>query len=219
MDAYSHINTIFSLIQGEHCNANSKSMDYNQNCDIFEHIRSGNLKKVKQILQSSSISTNPNFRNLSYNGRTILQEACIHKQLPILKLLLETKSADIDLNKKSYVGEDTALHFAVCGDSKLFVEVLLKNGANPNQRNKFGATPLHYVQSKEVADLLHFYGADTTLVNNDGLTPMKYILKNGDHCENGELIRYLIQAEELDENMAFQRELQEHRRMKTTRSE
>ena len=157
-DASSHINTIFSLIEIESFNQKPRSTNVEQSCDIFDLVRNGDVNKVKKKLSQSPI--NANMRNFSHNGRTILQEACIRNQLSIVKLLLE-HTTNIDLNKKSYVGEDTALHFAVYSGNKDLVKILLNNGADPNERNKFGATPFHYVDCREVADLLHYYfGAD-----------------------------------------------------------
>ena len=256
-----HINTLLSIIEqggvhvgvkegndGEGTKNYHSTLDHDDNDEknkvklsdiLFEHIRNGNLQAIKNIIQSSSSEQNtlsalysPNTRSLLYNGRTILQEACIKQQTSIVQLLLCTyfdtslyhdyrnnKVDDErnDINQQSYISHDTALHYAVIASTTIttktrtnnnsndnnnndnnndnpighsnnrheaIIKLLLKHGANPNIQNKAGATPLHYVQSKAVAKLLHDYGgcygyigADSTIVDCNGCTPAQYIIE------------------------------------------
>ncbi len=189
-----------------------------------------------------------NTRNVSRNGRTVLQEACVQNNLTMVQSLIRGGNGNIgnsnrytntntisnirsrsstsstrrsrgknihsnsngngnsntnnnnilDINKKSYVGEETALHYAVMANNTDIVHVLLKEGrADPNQGNKIGATPLHYVQSREMAELLRRFGADSTLTTKtttttttsgdyNNLTPRQYIVGRGQSCGGGD---------------------------------
>lgn len=248
--AQSHIDSLFELIESETKNYHShKSLlkDINDG-HIFKFIRSGKLDAVKKKLLSiqnhTAIKFSLNHRSLSYSGRTILQEACAQNQIEIVKFLLEnypcndkklkhhknefhTNVKDVfefDINKKSNIGQDTALHFAVRNNNKVITRILLNYRANPNIPNKYGATPLHYVQSVDIAHLLHSYNADSTLVDVNGRTPSMYISYMNNTCSSHcftlydddnliatKLIKYLVDAEEGDTKEAIQRELRAHR--------
>ena len=63
---------------------------------------------------------------------------------------------------------------------------MLKNGADPNTKNKAGLTPLYYAAQQgatKIAKLLIAYKADINASNNDGLNPLEiaidYRVSNG----------------------------------------
>jgi len=66
--------------------------------------------------------------------------------------------------------------------------------------------------------MIRQYGADSTLVNNNNLTPSRYdgLNRGQDDGEGdgGELFQYLVHAEEEDTKQAIQRNLEEYRRSK-----
>jgi ankyrin repeat protein len=105
----------------------------------------------------------------------------------------------VDPNIQDKDGE-TPLHLAAWDGHLDVVELLLEHGANPNiQENKYGKTPLHYAVSRRLENkfgrtLLHFtvsrrhvdvarvlldHGADPTISDNKGRTPLDY----GSDCE------------------------------------
>ncbi|KAH7647159.1 hypothetical protein FG379_002850 [Cryptosporidium bovis] len=81
----------------------------------------------------------------------------------------------------------TALHYAC---DKGYIELsalLLKYGADPNGKDKFGDTPLHIsatCDNLECVKLLTSYGADPLIVNDDGLKPQET-------ADNTEIISFL----------------------------
>lgn len=73
----------------------------------------------------------------------------------------------------------TPLHVAVIDDNYTRVKLYLKYGENVNEKNlDYGWTALHYVESIKMAKLLLSYGADTTIVSNNGKTPAMHAREN-----------------------------------------
>ena len=54
----------------------------------------------------------------------------------------------------------------------LVVRFLLENGADPNARTKKAREPLFAVYSANVIPLLHEFGADPSVIDKDGNTPL-----------------------------------------------
>lgn len=95
------------------------------------------------------------------------------------------------INETDNNGKDTALHWAIMKDFPSTVELLLNNGANPNQKNSSGQTPLHYAALYENMDaaiiLVEKYNADKDLKDEDGKTAADF----ADENEFREIASYL----------------------------
>lgn len=75
---------------------------------------------------------------------------------------------------------NTALHLAAAHNQISAALLLLKNGADVNQKNKNGATPLYLSareENFEISYMLLEMGADCNLANHDGETPAALIEK------------------------------------------
>jgi cytohesin len=159
---------------------------------LFFAAGSGDLAEVKRLVIGCGVD--PNIQD--ENGETPLHYAAWEGRLKVVKLLLE-HGADPNVQDKD--GE-TPLHLAAWDGHLDVVELLLEHGANPNiQENKYGKTPLHYAVSRCLENkfgrtLLHFtvsrrhvdvarvlldHGADPTISDNEGMTPLDY----GSNCE------------------------------------
>ncbi len=77
---------------------------------------------------------------------------------------------------------NTALSLAVMLNHPLFVEELLKAGADVNTRDAYGCTPLHQAKDVTLAKLLILSGADIAAVTTNGGTPFM-IHSNAGHWE------------------------------------
>jgi ankyrin repeat protein len=69
----------------------------------------------------------------------------------------------------------TDLHSAAFDGNVEEVKKLLKKGADPNIKDKYGWTPLHWAASGghvDVVKLLLVHGADPTVKDEDGRTPL-----------------------------------------------
>ena len=83
----------------------------------------------------------------SPSGRTILMEAALHGNIPMIKLLLKYNA---DLSKANFNGE-TALFYAIYGESQEALELLLRHSSRPYQVNRFGENLLMIAVSKNSA--------------------------------------------------------------------
>ena len=100
-----------------------------------------------------------------------------------VRVLLEA-GADIDAKTTRYGA--TALHTAVCQyvPSSGTIRALLEAGANVNARKAWERTPLHVAcrcSSVDVVGLLLRWGADETLVDQDGKTPGELLRVGDEH--------------------------------------
>ena len=68
----------------------------------------------------------------------------------------------------------TALHQAVDGSQLEAVTCLLRAGADPNSKTKFGSTPLFWAHSPEIARLLLVFGANPNIVDSEHRTPQQW---------------------------------------------
>ena len=83
----------------------------------------------------------------SPSGRTILMEAALHGNIPMIKLLLKYNA---DLSKANFNGE-TALFYAIYGESQETLELLLRHSSEPYQVNRFGENLLMIAVRKNSA--------------------------------------------------------------------
>ena len=75
-----------------------------------------------------------------------------------------------------------ALSDAVRADDRNAVEQLLRQGANPNERDSDGSTPLAWAATRsntEIAGLLLNAGADPNITNELGIGPLSLAISNG----------------------------------------
>ena len=183
-----HVDHILSLVEDVSGETIAK---VEQELDIYGVVRIGDEAALEIKLRN--ISVDPNRRNIIGSGRTILQEACIQGHVRIVKMIL--RLPNITVNRQSFLGKESALHYAVLVSNWKIVFSLLYHGADPNLMNKFGATPLHYAQCQSIASLLCSFGADITKKDENNHTPLSYIKSSG-NVYDLELITLLVNAEE-----------------------
>ena len=117
-------------------------------------------------------------------GFTALHLATLYGREDATRVLLE---AGADIEAKATDQGSTPLHFAIEGRTRSSGAIcaLLDGGANVNARRTNGGTPLHAAcrfVSWDRVELLLRWGADETLVNQDGDTAADIVSK----CEEGD---------------------------------
>ncbi|EMY76824.1 ankyrin repeat protein [Leptospira weilii serovar Ranarum str. ICFT] len=117
------------------------------------------------------------------------------RRLKIIRLLLEKGRVDVN----STLAEDgsSPLHYAVENKHNIeIVKQLVEHGANVNGKNVYQQTPLYDAGSKKIAQYLLQQGADPTVKNGSGETPLEHAkyLMNLDRKNNYDALRFLEDA-------------------------
>lgn len=92
----------------------------------------------------------------------------------------------VDVNEIPHGYFDPALSIAVYNNTKnlKLIELLLKNGANPNEKDDTGYTPLMNASingDKDIVELLLKYGANVNILYDDKHTALYFASENGDN--------------------------------------
>lgn len=136
--------------------------------EIHDAVRSGDLEKVKTLLQSHAEWLN----SPDQNHKTPLHHALASGHIDMAKYLIE-RGADIDLKDKD---KAAPLHNAAFLGSLEVVDLLLKKGAAAlNEGNFRGQTPLHFACERghpAVVTRLLDAGADIEARDMIGRTPL-----------------------------------------------
>lgn len=145
-------------------------------------------EKLRKKLKNSSKINNRDL--IGGSGRSLLHHVVINGHDDCVDVLLQSELLNINL--PTLLGKDSALHFGALKSNRNIVFKLLRHGANPNLRNTYGLTPLHYTTDKHIASLLVTFGGSVTIKDHFKRKPIDYALKTG----NGDLIRFLTEAED-----------------------
>lgn len=144
-------------------------------------------EKLKNVLRNIS---DINKRDvIGGNGRSLLHLAVISGCEDCVDVLL--KSEGLNINQQTLLGKDSALHFGALKSNRNMVFKLLHHGANPNLRNAYGSTPLHYTTDKQIANLLVTFGGSVTIKDHFKRKPIDYALSK----DNNDLIQFLTDVE------------------------
>ena len=123
------------------------------------------------------------------DGAMAIHIAAANGNNEIINLLLNKDKTLI--NEVDNNGEDTPLHWAIMKNFDSTVELLLSQGANPNQKNSSAQTPLHYAamykNMNAVNLLVEKYNVDKNLKDNEGKTAYDWANENN----YNEIIAYL----------------------------
>ena len=138
---------------------------------IVRAIKDGtDFEEVKRIKQS-----NPDLflefinNHRDSNKYTFLMQAILENDAHKAQRLIDL---GCDINQRNCTGNDNApLHSAVVrGGADKIIALLLHAGADVNQKNKFGNTPLHFAHKPKIISSLIAAGADITIKNSFGHT-------------------------------------------------
>ena len=185
------------------------SKDHTTLFDLLEGICPDIANKISTVQDGSSEETPHNTRN-PQTGRTTLHEAAANGDHTTVRHLIENGS---DVNKPTFLGGDTALHIAASREhSDVIKEIMRHNDADPNIRNKYKATPLHYAKSAAIAKLLLSHGAALDLLDSNNNTPLQSIVARPMSERNTELIKYLTEMTEDQTRAQTRKDLKDSRK-------
>jgi ankyrin repeat protein len=132
-------------------------------CTALHFAAANGHKAVVQLLLEKGMDVDTPGKN----GLTAAFDASSYEQEEVLVLLLEEWNADIEAR---WMG-NTMLLEAVNENSESVTKVLLQLGANPNAKDEYGNTPLHYADEAMTRMLLR-RGADPNIRNKKGETSL-----------------------------------------------
>ena len=146
----------------------------------YTALMTATINDHKEIV-SLLIENNAYINEKNHYGDTALYFACCYGHNEIVQLLLR-KGANP--NVKTNNDKKTPLHYACqrYRSKTIIVSLLLKNGANVNDKDCYGNTPLLIANKKrghkEIIQTLLSYKANIFETNNTGEAAIEYIKKN-----------------------------------------
>jgi uncharacterized protein len=153
--------------------------------NVFEAAATGRTTHLVRLLARTPEMVNA----FADDGFQPLGLACFFGHLDAVDYLIKAGAAiNIPSNNALHM---TPLQSAVAGGHAPIVKLLLKNGAQPNVRERGGLTPLHTAAAKgdaESIQLLILAGADLHLRNDAGKLPVNLAEENG-HGRAAEILK------------------------------
>ena len=117
-------------------------------------------------------------------------DAIIHDQSRLIADLLASSAVDVSF--KFGRSMRTLLHIAACFGASECVTLLVKHGADVNAQDTTGVTPSHLAarngHKRCLKLLINEFGADTTIVDGDGLSMVHWLASHG----RNELLEHLL---------------------------
>ena len=157
---------------------NIKTFENFNNQDILYYIRTGDIKSVKNYIDSDSdlnVQDKYGFTPLIHAAcNTTLIYAIKSNTIEIVKLLLEYGA---DVNKQDKYG-NTALIHAASNDNCEVVEILLDYDADIDKQNNDGYTALIWAafnNNRKMVELLLDYYADEFILNGEDKSFYNYL--------------------------------------------
>jgi hypothetical protein len=147
---------------------------------IYEAAANGEVGTLRAYLESCK--KNGELRSAleergSRRGRALLHEAAQAGQDGVIRLLVDTYGAKIDV--RTLFGRDTPAHLAAAQERRHTLFVLLQMGADAAAHNKYRQSPLHYASKLSIVRLLLRHGANGADVDAFGKTPADYAANAG----------------------------------------
>lgn len=152
---------------------------------IFEASATGKINNILRLL-----ARDPQLVSAyAVDGFQALGLACFFGHLDVAEYLVKA-GASVNAPSRNELNA-APIQSAAAGGHERIVDMLLKNGADPNVREQNGYTPLHAAaQNGDVATIrtLIYGGADLDAKSNNGKTPLDLALEAG-HGEAAKLLQ------------------------------
>ena len=109
----------------------------------------------------------------------MLLQACKNNQKGVVQTFL--KRGGVDVNKRDESG-NTPLIYVCMKSARDLAKLLLDNGADANLGNQKNRMPIHFAGESgnfQIISMLIDAGADVNCTDNDGVTPLMLLARNG----------------------------------------
>ena len=154
--------------------------------NIRNSISTDVIDTTREIYLSNKVLDNRNRQNVGVILSNQLLTGLKDRNIGIVKELI---LGGVNVNIKDEHGINPLMCACMLGEQEI-VELLLKHGANVNEKNNAGFSALHYCRTGvSIAQLLIDFGADVNAKTNNGDTVLKYALMN----RNKQMVKLLIE--------------------------
>ena len=146
---------------------------------ISMSMRAGDVDTLQTVLQNRDVDLSVKLERF---GNSLLHKAVLfaeneHLSCLMISVLL-ANGHPVDVTNSE---DKTALYYAAVLSKTSIVVLLLNSGANPNHRDAFGNSPLHFAYGPASMRALLERGVDPNVQNNDGYTPLHVMQSFGNH--------------------------------------
>lgn len=166
-------------------------MKSSNSAKLLKYCKSGNIKKIKELLINPEINLDINYQDI--NGNSSLIWACRNGNEAVVRLLLlgNKSNENIPFDITNYVENHNRKHFLF--NSSKSNSVLNIQNVSVNMTNIHGNTALTWACREgytNIVQLLLAHGADPTIKNNMNYKALVYACKNG----HTDIVKILLES-------------------------
>ena len=146
------------------------------NENLIEATKSGDLEKVKALIENTSKNNSSEY--LDYENNTALIYASLYGYRDIVKFLIDS---GVNINARNMYGQTSLIVASSEGHTEI-AKLLIKKGALLDVQNMHGITALSYVSGNgdyELLEALLDAGALVNVPSNRGYTELMWASLNG----------------------------------------
>lgn len=140
--------------------------------DLHFAAQAGNtVRVVQEVHKGADINVRDD------NGNTPLKYASAEPHVEVVKKLIDLGASVTLADNWGFTPLHCAAGHGFYPEALEIADLLLSHGAEINQQShKFGFVPLHEARGEQMIRYLLTKGADTTIRNHEGMTPLEYML-------------------------------------------
>jgi len=152
----------------------------------IKHIEEGEVKPLIALLENLDVNSS------DVDGQTLLHHASKQNRYSIAKALL---NAGANINAIGGPNLETPVQFAIRGKFYRLAEFLYQNGADLQHKSSQGLDSLHNAVrdlDTQAVFLLLFWGAASNSLDDNGDTPLTWVLENKPGAPALDIVRLLV---------------------------
>lgn len=153
---------------------------------LYDAVLKNNLEIIKLLLAKGA-----DINKRTKSGYSSLELAVRHENIEIAEFLIKN-GIDVNTVEEDF-GHSPLYKAAITNNDLHMVKLLVENGANINQKDKYGESILYEATAYENIEIVKFLvdnGVDVNIQNNDGCTA----LHNAIYSERMDIAKILVDA-------------------------